>query len=170
MPFSKTLGQVIRRRRKELGLTQEELAELIGSGVRQAEISRLEHDHVTLPRRARLEQIARALDIPMGVLLARSGWTGADNELTPRADLLELANVIDAEVPSPEPLHMEHVRSATLRNGTTSDLLSALLRSEQLIAHTQQIILTAQTSFTRTQLAGVARLADLGRQQIDDEY
>jgi transcriptional regulator with XRE-family HTH domain len=73
-----TLGAFIRRRRLELGLTQEALAEMIGGGVRQAEISRLEHDRVTLPRRQRLEQIAAALDVPLGELLVRSGWTGAD--------------------------------------------------------------------------------------------
>ncbi len=74
-----TLGAFIRRRRTELGLTQEALAEMIGGGVRQAEISRLEHDRVTLPRRQRLEQIAAALDVPLGELLVRSGWTGADD-------------------------------------------------------------------------------------------
>ena len=36
-----TLGQTIRLRRDELGLTQEKLAERVGNGVRQAEISRL---------------------------------------------------------------------------------------------------------------------------------
>lgn len=75
-----TLGQVIRLRRIELGLTQEALAERVGDGVRQAEISRLEHDGVALPRRQRLEQLALALEMPMGVLLARSGWMGADGE------------------------------------------------------------------------------------------
>ncbi len=50
---------------------------MVGGGVRQAEISRLEHDRVTLPRRQRLEQIASALDVPLGELLVRSGWTGA---------------------------------------------------------------------------------------------
>lgn len=78
-PPDRTLGQVIRQRRNELGLTQEELAERIGEGVRQAEVSRLEHDYITLPRRSRLDQIARALDLPIGVLLAHSGWTGVDD-------------------------------------------------------------------------------------------
>ena len=76
-----TLGQVLRTRRIELGLTQEELAERIGGAVRQAEISRLENDHVTLPRRERLERFAEVLEIPLGVLLAQSGWVGADEEM-----------------------------------------------------------------------------------------
>jgi len=74
-----TLGRVIRERRTALGLTQEELAERVGDGVRQAEISRLEHDKVSLPRRPRLEQLAKALDLQVGHLLASSGWTGAEH-------------------------------------------------------------------------------------------
>ena len=62
----------------ELGLTQEALAERIGEGVRQADVSRLENDRIMLPRRDRLERLAEALDVPLGVLLARSGWAGAD--------------------------------------------------------------------------------------------
>ena len=73
-----TLGRTIRLRRIELGLTQAQLAERIGGGVRQTEVSRLECDRVTLPRRERLGRIAAALDLPLGDLLARSGWTGAD--------------------------------------------------------------------------------------------
>jgi transcriptional regulator with XRE-family HTH domain len=76
MPNS--LGQRIRERRIELGLTQEALAERIGDGVRQAEVSRLEHDRVVLPRRQRLEHIARALEMPLGTLLVESGWAGAE--------------------------------------------------------------------------------------------
>jgi transcriptional regulator with XRE-family HTH domain len=78
MDKSPTLGQVIRTRRLSLGLTQEELAARIGDGVRQAEVSRLECDRVTLPRRRRLERIAAALEIPLGQLLANAGWSGAD--------------------------------------------------------------------------------------------
>lgn len=73
-----TLGVVIRQRRCELGLTQEQLADRIGGGVRQAEVSRLEHDRVVLPRRPRLERIAAALDLPVGTLLQHAGWSGAE--------------------------------------------------------------------------------------------
>jgi transcriptional regulator with XRE-family HTH domain len=76
----KSLGEVIRRRRIELGWTQEHLADRIaelGDPVRQPDISRLELNKVALPRRARLEQIAEVLKLPLGELLARSGWSGA---------------------------------------------------------------------------------------------
>jgi transcriptional regulator with XRE-family HTH domain len=75
-----SLGEVIRRRRIELGWTQEHLADRIaelGDPVRQPDISRLELNKVALPRRARLEQIAEVLNLPLGELLARSGWSGA---------------------------------------------------------------------------------------------
>ena len=84
-PPSQTLGMTIRARRIELGLTQEELAGRVGGRLRQSEISRLERDVVTLPRRPRLEAIAAALDLPVGELLARSGWVGA-NEIAARND------------------------------------------------------------------------------------
>jgi transcriptional regulator with XRE-family HTH domain len=72
-----SLGVVVRERRLELGWTQEQLAEQIsiyGEYVRQSEISRLENGWVQLPRRERLEKLAAALDLPLGELLARSGW------------------------------------------------------------------------------------------------
>lgn len=74
-----SLGQFIRSRRRELGLTQEQLAARVGEHVAQAEISRLERDKIALPRRPRMEHLAFALQIPLGVLLARSGWTDADD-------------------------------------------------------------------------------------------
>lgn len=76
---SRTLGQFIRERRMELGLTQEQLAARVGEQVAQAEISRLERDKVALPRRPRMENLATALEIPLGMLLAQSGWNGASD-------------------------------------------------------------------------------------------
>jgi transcriptional regulator with XRE-family HTH domain len=72
MPDS--LGTFIRERRQDLGLSQEQLAERIGETVRQAEVSRLEHDRIVLPRRERLTAIAAALDVSLGELLIRTGW------------------------------------------------------------------------------------------------
>lgn len=76
-----SLGATIRARRMELGWSQEELAERISTDdeyVRQSEISRIESGRVALPRRRRLELLAIALDIPLGELLAHSGWAGAN--------------------------------------------------------------------------------------------
>ena len=68
------LGDYLRNRRMELGLSQEQLAERIGGSASQAEISRLERGHVMLPRRGRLEALAAALHVSLGALLVHSGW------------------------------------------------------------------------------------------------
>jgi transcriptional regulator with XRE-family HTH domain len=72
--MSNSLGTFIRERRQALGLTQEQLAERLGDSVRQAEVSRLENDRVSLPRRERMEVLAAALDVSLGELLTHSGW------------------------------------------------------------------------------------------------
>jgi transcriptional regulator with XRE-family HTH domain len=126
-----TLGRFIQRRRQELGMTQEELAERIGDGVRQSEISRLEHDHITLPRRERLEALAVALDVSIGALLVRSGWAGADEEFDPTApppeslpsdgepvpDVSEMLQQIKALVEEVETLIELDADAATPRHG-----------------------------------------------------
>lgn len=98
-----TLGAFIRERRKQLGLTQEQLAERIADGVRQSEVSRLEHDRVTLPRRDRLEQLAAALDVSIGELLLRTGWMNEGDrlavELRSGADTFPDSDDIDAVAP-----------------------------------------------------------------------
>lgn len=82
MSTSPSLGQFIRQRRLELGLTQEQLAEQIGDSFRQSEVSRLEHDRVSLPRRERMEHLAAALEVTLGELLAHTGWlTGGADDL-----------------------------------------------------------------------------------------
>jgi transcriptional regulator with XRE-family HTH domain len=81
-----TLGQFIAGRRQDMGLTQEQLADRVGPTVRQAEISRLENDRIVLLRRVRLEQIAQALDVPLGELLLRTGWVGAESIATRSVD------------------------------------------------------------------------------------
>ncbi len=80
-----TLGQFIQTRRAELGLTQEELAERVGEGVRQSEISRLEHDRVSLPHRDRLDMLATALEVSLGDLLITTGWMTEDHRATVEA-------------------------------------------------------------------------------------
>ena len=72
--MSTSLGDFIRERRQDLGLTQEELAERLGGSVRQSDVSRLESNRVAMPRRERLLQIAHALEVSLGELLVSSGW------------------------------------------------------------------------------------------------
>ena len=72
------LGNYIRERRQDLGLTQEELAARIGGSATQAEISRLERGSIALPRRNRLEALAAALEVTLGALLVHSGWLTRD--------------------------------------------------------------------------------------------
>jgi transcriptional regulator with XRE-family HTH domain len=77
-----SLGVVIRARRRQLGWSQEELAKRIVAhgdrAFRQTDVSRLELGKVALPHRNRLAHIAAVLDLPLGALLAQSGWAGAE--------------------------------------------------------------------------------------------
>jgi transcriptional regulator with XRE-family HTH domain len=109
--MSDSLGTFIRERRQELGLTQEQLAERIGDTFRQAEVSRLEHDRITLPRRDRLAAVAAALEVTLGELLIRSGWMqvgddfpeaipeppGAERDATDPERLVAAADPVDFE-------------------------------------------------------------------------
>ena len=72
------LGNYVRERRGDLGLTQEELAARIGGSATQAEISRLERGAIAFPRRQRLEALAAALEVTLGSLLVHSGWLTSD--------------------------------------------------------------------------------------------
>lgn len=74
--MTRSLGQVIAARRREMSLTQEQFAELLGEGVRQSEISRLERGLVTMPRPERLQRIADVIDVPVGELLLLTAWAG----------------------------------------------------------------------------------------------
>jgi transcriptional regulator with XRE-family HTH domain len=92
MPLN-SLGNYVRERRVELGLTQEELAFRIGGSATQAEISRLERGAIAFPRRQRLDALATALEVTLGSLLIHSGWLSSDEA----AELDELSS------PPPQP-------------------------------------------------------------------
>jgi signal transduction histidine kinase/ribosome-binding protein aMBF1 (putative translation factor) len=78
----RSLGAVIAHRRRELGWSQQELAARVAAhgdaAFRQSDVSRLEHGKVGLPQRERLGHLAAVLDLPVGELLARAGWAGAE--------------------------------------------------------------------------------------------
>jgi transcriptional regulator with XRE-family HTH domain len=102
---AKTFGQVIRERRIELGLTQEQLAERIGEHVRQSDISRMERDYIMLPRRDRLEALAEALEVTPGYLLMHSGWITREERERLDAPLLPTPPPVEDATPiSPAPL------------------------------------------------------------------
>ncbi len=83
----KTLGAEIRRLRRERGWTQQHLADLIGRPMNQHDVSALERGTIRLPRRHRLERIAEVFGVPLGELLARSGWADADAYLDTRGQV-----------------------------------------------------------------------------------
>ncbi len=120
--MEKTLGQFIRERRIDLGLTQEQLAERVGENVRQSEISRLEQDKVGLPRRQRLEAIAAALGVSIGDVMVTTGWIGAEHVSTAG---------LDHQAPS------EHAQ-------VLEDAVLALASAKDLMAHTAELLGEAQ--------------------------
>lgn len=81
MSENTTLGDAIRLRRLQLGISQEELAERIGDDVRQSDVSRLERGKILFPRLERLNQIAASLDLTLGELLAEAGWFSGEMPL-----------------------------------------------------------------------------------------
>src|SRR5215203_2519679 len=68
------IGNFVRERRQDLGLSQEQLAERVGGTYSQSDISRIERGHITLPRLSNLERLAASLDVPVGELLIAAGW------------------------------------------------------------------------------------------------
>ena len=68
------IGMFVRQRRQDLGLSQEQLAELVGGSYGQSDISRIERGHIELPRMDTLVRLASALKVPVGDLLIASGW------------------------------------------------------------------------------------------------
>ena len=72
-----TIGEKIKARRKELGMTTEELGRLIG--VQRSAVTKYEKDKVDLKSRP-MQEIARALDISPAALLS---------DTDPEKDVLE---------------------------------------------------------------------------------
>jgi len=68
------IGNYVRERRQDLGLSQEQLAERVGGTYGQSDISRIERGHIELPRLATMVSLAASLEVPVGNLLIASGW------------------------------------------------------------------------------------------------
>jgi transcriptional regulator with XRE-family HTH domain len=109
--MSSPLATFIRERRQDLGLTQEQLGERVGEGVRQSEISRLEKGTLSMPHSDHLIALARALDVPFGELMMRTDLI----EAYQRDQLDSLSSQLSSDDPA--------VHAAM---GDLSDMLAAL--------------------------------------------
>jgi len=78
MDLKRSLGEAVRERRVELGLSQTELAERMDCGVQQADISRIERGYIPWPRPDLLEALAAALQMHAVELITLGGWMSAD--------------------------------------------------------------------------------------------
>lgn len=89
-------NEVIKMRRKELGLTMKEVANAVG--VSEGTVSRWESGDIRNMRRDKIAILARVLNVPPAVLM---DWEEYDTELMERRklakELLDLANVAELE-------------------------------------------------------------------------
>lgn len=72
---ARRLGQAIRTRRLELGMSQTRLGMLMG-GLDQKEVSRLERGSIASPPPERLRRVATALNLEPTDLMTRAEWPG----------------------------------------------------------------------------------------------
>lgn len=115
------LGEFIQKRRKELGMTQEDLADLVGRD--QHWVSRLERGIVRLPGPEELAQLAQALDVDVAVLLQAAGYLTGDVSPQPRP------------VPdSPLAIYLRQLDARADLDPETKAQIRALLRLVQRIA------------------------------------
>jgi transcriptional regulator with XRE-family HTH domain len=142
----RSLGATIKRRRQELGWSQEDFAARVASrgdwAFRQSDVSRLERGKVLLPHRERLTQIAAVLELPLGELLAQSGWAGADS-LFPAGPAATATLVLPphgAEVPeiTPEPRVRPIEESAGWRE-VMAQARATLAESQAIVARCKAI-------------------------------
>jgi transcriptional regulator with XRE-family HTH domain len=158
-----TFGEVIRQRRRELGLTQEELAERIGESVRQSDISRMERDYVVLPRRERLEALAAALEVTPGYLLLHSGWITLDElasiESSAANDVQRLVGLPSSgsppsEDPATAPVRVSADLGREVVPGEPSGLGQAIVHAREVTRETEGLL---RKTFTTLENARRAR-------------
>ncbi len=121
MAESRSLGDAIRIRRLELGLSQEELAERIAPDVRQSDVSRLERGKILFPRLERLNQIAAALGMSIGALLIEAGWF-TDDESAQLAHSARGESGIDSPIliADDEPISLDAIAALLSDSGYTA--------------------------------------------------
>lgn len=77
------VSEIIRNRRIELGMTQQDVADAIG--ITKATVSRWETGNIKSMNRDNIEKLSRLFDIPPSVLL---DWEGYDEERIRRNQLI----------------------------------------------------------------------------------
>ncbi len=145
----RSLGTAILQRRMELGLTQAALAERVATcgdwGFRQSDISRLERGIVTLPHFTRMRSLAAALELPVGELLAKSGWTGAEGAFP--ADGLQRAGQGPAE---PEATGDKQEHQSSRPDGSSEEikqLRQEIVRLRETVEMLQQTLASNSVTF-----------------------
>ena len=164
----RSLGAVIKARRRELGWSQEELAKRIvmhgDVTFRQTDVSRLELGKVALPHRERLAHIAAVLGLSEGGLLARSGWAGAESVFlggSPLpADSGSQFSAPDGSVQS----HAHRARHATPSGVEAERLRGEIARAHVTAARSREIL--RQCEKVRARVDG---LLDMGSHQRREE-
>ena len=121
MAEGRSLGEAIRLRRLDLGMSQEELAEQIGPDVRQSDVSRLERGKIVFPRLERLNQIASALGLSVGALLTDAGWfTAEGTEYAPFLASSQPKPSVPIVVADDEPISLDAIVSLLEDYGCTA--------------------------------------------------
>ncbi len=78
MDLKQSLGEAVRERRIKLGLSQAELAERMGCGIQQSDVSRIERGYIPWPRPDLLQALAAALQMHAIELIPLGGWMSED--------------------------------------------------------------------------------------------
>jgi transcriptional regulator with XRE-family HTH domain len=124
---TQTFGNLIRSRRKELALTQEELAERLGEGIRQLDIARLERGYGHLPPMRELRLIAHELELEVFDVFVAAGFGTAVPAVVEEVSGGDDVDNLLAGCPSLVQLVVEQLFDGALLQSPTSEDLSIVV-------------------------------------------
>lgn len=127
MPVPSPLGRLVRRRRLEMGLTQDELADLVGAGMTQNQISRLESGKTQGVNDAeRLTALGKALGLDSDVDFVIAAYAPKGTQVRHVAQ----SAAIDILPPGPEGEIIALVRRPDVNKRRALDILRAAFPEE----------------------------------------
>ncbi len=85
-----SVGAIIRRRRRALGMSQSDLAEVLGPPTTLADIEVLESERIVMPSWIRLLNLAKALELSVQALLGNNDAVRAEGPSRPPQQQLDL--------------------------------------------------------------------------------